>query len=46
VNPQVILDEAFVRHLVQPQKTASISAEQIAAKRESWIKAWTETVLR
>jgi len=46
VNPQAKLDEAFIRHLVQPQKTARVTAEQIAANRESWIQAWTETVLR
>ena len=46
VNPQAKLDDAFVKHLAQPQKTAQVSAEQIAANRESWIQAWTETVLR
>ena len=46
VNPEVKLDEAFVNHLVLPEKTATVSAQEIAANRESWIKAWTEVVLR
>ncbi len=46
VNPQAKLDEAFVKYLLIPQKTAQMPPEEIAAKREQWLKAWTETVLR
>jgi thiamine transport system substrate-binding protein len=46
VNPAAKLDEAFAKHLQTPQKTAEVSPEEIAAKREQWLKAWTETVLR
>ncbi|MFZ6030765.1 MAG: thiamine ABC transporter substrate-binding protein [Chloroflexota bacterium] len=46
VNPQAQLDEQFTRFLVNPQKTANLAPEVIAANREEWIQAWTETVLR
>jgi thiamine transport system substrate-binding protein len=46
VNPQARLDEAFVKHLQTPQQTASVSPQEIAAKREQWLRAWTEAVLR
>lgn len=46
VNPAAKLDERFVKFLGVPEETAFVSPEDIAAKREMWIKAWTETVLR
>lgn len=46
VNPEAKLDETFVKFLVIPEKPAYVSPEEIAAKREAWIEAWTETVLR
>jgi thiamine transport system substrate-binding protein len=46
VNPKAALDPALMRHLDLPEKTAQVSPQDIAANRESWIKAWTETVLR
>ena len=46
VNPEAALDPAFVAHLKLPEKTASVTPDAIAAKREAWIQAWTETVLR
>lgn len=46
VNPQAKLDPAFEKHLQSPQATASVSPEEIAAKREQWLKEWTEAVLR
>jgi thiamine transport system substrate-binding protein len=46
VNPEAALDATFQRHLVLPEKTASVSPQDIALNREAWIKAWTETVLR
>jgi thiamine transport system substrate-binding protein len=46
VNPAAKLDERFTRFLVVPEQTAQVSPEDIAAKREAWIKAWTEAVLR
>jgi len=46
VNPQAQLDEAFVKYLQTPQKTAFVSPQEIADKREQWLKEWTEAVLR
>ena len=46
VNPKAALDPAFQQHLTLPAKTAQVSPQDIAANREAWIKAWTETVLR
>lgn len=46
VNKSAKLNETFVKYLSIPQKTANVSPEQIAANREKWIQAWTQTVLR
>ncbi len=46
VNPAAQLDEAFVKYLAVPEKPAYVSPADIAANRETWIQAWTETVLR
>lgn len=46
VNPDARLDPAFVEHLKLPEVTSFVSPEDIAANRERWIQAWTETVLR
>jgi thiamine transport system substrate-binding protein len=45
VNPKAALNPAFEQHLVLPLKTAQVSPQEIAANREAWIKAWTDTVL-
>ncbi len=46
VNAQAQLDETFVQYLAVPEKPAFVAPEDIAAHREEWIEAWTETVLR
>lgn len=46
VNPGAELDEAFVKYLAIPEAPAYVSPEEIAANRETWIREWTETVLR
>ncbi|HEB65473.1 MAG TPA: thiamine ABC transporter substrate-binding protein [Chloroflexi bacterium] len=46
VNAQAQLDETFVEYLAVPEKPAFVSPEDIAAHREKWVEAWTETVLR
>ncbi len=46
VNPQARLDPTFVDYLAVPDNPAFVSPADIAAKREAWIQAWTETVLR
>ena len=46
VNENAQLDEVFARYMAIPETTAFVSPEEIAANREEWIRAWTETVLR
>jgi thiamine transport system substrate-binding protein len=46
VNQNAELDDTFKQFLSHPEKTASVSPEQIAENRETWIKDWTEVVLR
>ncbi len=46
VNPNAQLQPEFVNFLVEPEETAFVSPVDIAAHREEWIEAWTDTVLR
>jgi len=46
VNSQAELPEAFVKFAQIPSQPASLDPALIAANREHWIAAWTETVLR
>jgi thiamine transport system substrate-binding protein len=46
VNPEAQLEQAFVNFLAVPDEPATLSPALIAANREAWIRAWTETVLR
>lgn len=46
VNPAAQLPEAFVKYAQIPDQPATLDPALIAAKREAWIEAWTQTVLR
>jgi thiamine transport system substrate-binding protein len=46
VHPDAQLDPIFAEYLTDPENTASLDPADIAANRETWINAWTETVLR
>jgi len=46
VNQNAKLDQTFIKYLAVPDKPAMIDPQEIAENRETWIKAWTETVLR
>lgn len=46
VNPQAKLDEAFAKFLQIPEQPATVAPDLIASRREAWIQAWTEVVLR
>jgi thiamine transport system substrate-binding protein len=46
VNPNAQLQPEFVNYLEVPDETAFVSPADIAAHREEWIDAWTQTVLR
>ena len=42
----VSLPDEFVKWAQTPAQPATVSPADIAARRDEWIKAWTETVLR
>ncbi len=46
VNPAAKLPDEFVKYAQTAPSPASLPVEQIAANREKWIEAWTQTVLR
>ena len=46
VNPNAKLDSTLQKYLVIPNNPAYVNPDEIAANRESWINAWTETVLK
>ena len=45
VHPEATLPDAFTRYAQAPEQAASLPPEEIAANRDAWIEAWTETVL-
>jgi thiamine transport system substrate-binding protein len=46
VNQDAALPEEFVQYAQIPEQPAELDPGEIAANREKWIQAWTETVLR
>ena len=46
VNPNAKLDAMIQKYLVIPKNPAFLRPADIAANREAWINAWTQTVLR
>jgi thiamine transport system substrate-binding protein len=46
VSPDATLPDAFVKYAQIPNKPAYIDPAEIAANRDKWIQAWTETVLQ
>ena len=46
VNPDAKLNATFQKFLAIPAHPAYVSPEDIAANRDAWINAWTETVLK
>jgi thiamine transport system substrate-binding protein len=45
-NKDAQLPDVFLEHSQIPDNPASIPPEEIAANREAWVQAWTETVIR
>ena len=45
VNPQATLPDAFIKYAQVPEKPASLPPADIAANRDRWISAWSQTVL-
>jgi len=46
VNSEAAIPEIFTTYSAIPEKSATVDPAEINAKREEWIQAWTETVLR
>jgi thiamine transport system substrate-binding protein len=46
VNQDAALPDEFVQYAQIPDQPAELDPADIAANREQWIQAWTETVLR
>jgi thiamine transport system substrate-binding protein len=46
VNQKAALPDEFVKYAQIPSQPASLSPDEIAAMRETWISEWTKTVLR
>jgi len=46
VNPNAALPEVFVKYAQAPEQPATLSPAVIAAKRDEWIQAWTDVVLK
>ncbi|HEY9121829.1 MAG TPA: thiamine ABC transporter substrate-binding protein [Brevefilum sp.] len=45
VNPDAKLPEAFIENVQIPDQPATLAPDLIDENRETWIEAWTETVL-
>lgn len=45
-NQNAKLPEVYTRHAQTPEQPAMIDPAEISGKREQWIQAWDETVLR
>jgi len=46
VNPKAVLPDAFVKYSQAPEQTAVLAPDVIAEKRDAWIQAWTDVVLK
>jgi len=46
VNPNAVLPDEFVKYAQAPEQTAALAPDIIAEKRDAWIQAWTNVVLK
>jgi thiamine transport system substrate-binding protein len=46
VNPNAALPDAFTKYSQAPKQTAALAPDVIAEKRDAWIQAWTDVVLK
>lgn len=46
VNPNATLPDEFVKYAQAPKQTANLAPDVIAKKRDAWIQAWTDVVLK
>jgi thiamine transport system substrate-binding protein len=45
-NPSAALPEAFIKYAQAPEQPATLAPDVIAEKRDTWIQAWTDVVLK
>ena len=46
VNPNATLPDAFTKYSQAPKQTATLAPNIIAEKRDAWIQAWTDVVMK
>ncbi len=46
VNPNAALPEAFTKYAQSPEQVASLTPMMIAEKRDAWIQAWIDVVMK
>ena len=46
VNPKAMLPETFIKYSPLPKQTTSLAPDVIAQKRDAWIQAWTDVVMK
>ncbi|MGE5373587.1 MAG: thiamine ABC transporter substrate binding subunit [Bacteroidota bacterium] len=46
VNPNAAVPEEFTKYAQAPEQPATLAPDVIAAKRDAWIEAWTNTVMK
>jgi thiamine transport system substrate-binding protein len=46
VSPNAALPEEFTKYAQAPEQTATLAPDIIAEKRDAWIEAWTNTVMK
>src|SRR6266545_3770411 len=45
IDPNATLPDEFLKYAQAPEQPAVLSPEEIAARRDQWIQAWTDTVM-
>lgn len=46
VNPKAALPDVFTKYAQAPESAASLDPDVIAEKRDTWIQAWTDVVMK
>lgn len=46
VNPAAALPDEFTKYSQAPKQTATLAPDVIAEKRDAWIQAWTDVVMK
>ena len=46
INPSAALPEEFIKYANAPEQTAALDPDVIAEKRDAWIEAWTNVMMK